>query len=65
MEATMTCTTTDSPSPRRLTLLERWHRLERRRAAALAEQRLAALDDHLLRDIGIERADIPGAVRGR
>jgi len=63
----MTCTTTDSPprvaSPR-LTLLERWHRsLQRQRAAALARHRLRQLDDHLLRDIGIDRADIAEVVR--
>ena len=56
----MTCTTTDSPAPRRLTLLERWHRLERRRTAA---RRLGQLDDRLLRDIGIDRTDIAGVVR--
>jgi uncharacterized protein YjiS (DUF1127 family) len=61
----MTTTTNLSPVPRRLSLLERWLRLERRRDAALAEQRLGALDDNLLRDIGIDRADIPRAVRGR
>jgi uncharacterized protein YjiS (DUF1127 family) len=62
----MTCTTTDFPrvaSPR-LTLLERWHRrLERRRAMALAAHRLGQLDDHLLRDIGLGRADIADVVR--
>ena len=65
----MTCTATDSPIrivPRRLTLIERWHRLHRhRRAAALAQRRLGQLDDHLLRDIGLDRADIPAAARGR
>ena len=60
----MTCTTTNSRiAPRRLTLLERWHRLERRRAASLAAHRLGQLDDRLLRDIGIDRADIAGTVR--
>jgi uncharacterized protein YjiS (DUF1127 family) len=65
----MTCTTTDlrstRSSPRRPTLLERWLRLQHYRERALAEHRLRQLDDRLLRDIGIERADIPGAVRGR
>jgi uncharacterized protein YjiS (DUF1127 family) len=64
----MTCTATDSPTrlgPRRLTLLERWHRLSRYRERSLAAHRLRHLDDHLLRDIGIERADIERAVRGR
>jgi uncharacterized protein YjiS (DUF1127 family) len=57
----MTCTTAESrTAPRRLTLIERWHRLERRRTAA---RRLGQLDDHLLRDIGIDRADIAGVVR--
>jgi uncharacterized protein YjiS (DUF1127 family) len=63
----MTCTTIDSPrrpAPPRLTLLERWHRrLQHRRATALAKHRLGQLDDHLLRDIGLDRADIDRWVR--
>ena len=64
----MTCTMTDSPTrsaPRRLTLLERWHRLQNHRERAIAAHRLRQLDDRLLRDIGIDRADIATAVRGR
>ncbi|HVL21245.1 MAG TPA: DUF1127 domain-containing protein [Amaricoccus sp.] len=65
----MTCTTTDfprrGPAPS-LTLIERWHRrLQRRRANAVAERALRRLDDHLLRDIGIERADIAAELRRR
>ena len=65
----MTCTTT-TDVPRRgpapsLTLIERWHRrLQRRRANALAERQLLRLDD-LLRDIGLDRADVADAVRRR
>lgn len=68
----MTCTTTTTTDfPRRgpapsLTLIERWHRrLQRRRANALAERQLLRLDDHLLRDIGLDRADVADAVRRR
>jgi uncharacterized protein YjiS (DUF1127 family) len=63
----MTCIATDSRTrlAPRLTLLERWHRLNRYRERAVAAHRLRQLDDHLLRDIGIDRADIERAVRGR
>lgn len=37
------------------------HRLEMRAAA----RRLAAMDDHMLRDLGITRADIAAMRRGR
>ena len=39
-------------------------RAGRRAAAREASYNLAALDDHLLRDIGIDRAGIARAVRG-
>jgi len=65
----MTCATID-PTRRvpsyRLTLLERWHRrLQHQRAAALARHRLRHIDDRLLRDIGIDRADIAGSADRR
>ena len=40
-----------------------WRNHARRRRAEIAAGRLARLDDHLLRDIGIDRADIGSAVR--
>ena len=64
----MTCTLTDSPTstaPRPPRLAALWRRLRRHHEAGIAGQRLAALDDHLLRDIGLDRADIAAAVRGR
>jgi hypothetical protein len=38
-------------------------RARRRHADRLAHQRLHALDDHLLRDMGLERASIDRALR--
>lgn len=40
-------------------------RLKQRRSERIALYRLNALDDHLLRDIGITRAGIADRVRGR
>lgn len=40
-----------------------WRHHARRRREDVAARRLARLDDHLLRDIGIDRADARGAVR--
>jgi uncharacterized protein YjiS (DUF1127 family) len=40
-----------------------WRNHARRRREDVAARRLARLDDHLLRDIGIDRADISAAVR--
>ena len=40
-----------------------WRNRARRRRADLAAERLARLDDHLLRDIGIGRDDIAAVVR--
>lgn len=39
-------------------------RLRARRAVWVAERELARLDDRLLRDIGIDRGNIPAVVRG-
>jgi uncharacterized protein YjiS (DUF1127 family) len=39
--------------------------LLRDRAARLAIDELRSWDDHMLRDIGLERMDIEGAVRGQ
>ncbi len=39
-------------------LIERWHERRRRRAAVAA---LSQLNDHLLRDIGLIRADVMSA----
>lgn len=40
-------------------LIAHWHRLRERRATARATHlALGALDDHLLRDLGIDRSDI-------
>ena len=41
-----------------------WRHHERRRQESVAAARLARLDDHLLRDIGIDRDCIGAAVRG-
>jgi uncharacterized protein YjiS (DUF1127 family) len=62
----MTCTLTDTPTrtaPRPGPLAGLRRRLRRWHAADLAERRLRGLDDHLLRDIGIDRADIGSVVR--
>ena len=40
-----------------------WRRGTRQRGEAIAAERLARLDAHLLSDIGIDRADIGSAVR--
>ena len=40
-----------------------WRNHARRRRADVAARRLARLDDHLLRDIGIDRTDIDAVVR--
>ncbi len=45
------------------TLNRLFETIRRRHAIRLAEHRLACLDEHLLRDIGIDRPTIPGAVR--
>ena len=42
-----------------------WHDHERRRRETIAARRLARLDEHLLRDIGIDRGDIENAVHRR
>jgi len=47
------------------TLHSAWRNHERRRRETIAARRLARLDDHLLRDIGIDRADIGSAVHRR
>ena len=63
----MTCIPTDTPRRARLPLdaAGLWRRLLRRPETAVAAQRLCHLDDHLLRDIGLDRADIAAVVRGR
>jgi uncharacterized protein YjiS (DUF1127 family) len=64
-------TTTECPAAatRRGTLSEllrgAWRAHCRRRRQRVAELRLRRLDEHLLRDIGIDRGDISDAVRGR
>lgn len=42
-----------------------WRNHARRRRDNIAAHRLARLDDHLLRDVGIGRCDIDAAVHGR
>ena len=40
-----------------------WREPARRRRERVAARQLARLDDHLLRDLGIDRADIEAVVR--
>ena len=40
-----------------------WRNRARRRREDVEAQQLARLDDHLLRDIGIDRADIDNVIR--
>ncbi len=68
----MSCTTIEeAPVHPRLrnvgdTLRSVWRHGARRRREVIAARQLARLDDHLLRDIGIDRADIGDVVhRGR
>jgi uncharacterized protein YjiS (DUF1127 family) len=66
----MSCTTIEERQTRtRLgsfadVLRSAWRHQERRRQESVAAERLARLDDHLLRDIGIDRDCIGAAVRG-
>jgi len=46
----------------KLWLQEAWHGYLERRAQYRAIQALRQLDDHMLRDIGIHRSEIPSAV---
>ncbi len=45
------------------TLTRFFETVRRRHAIRQAEHRLATLDEHLLRDIGLDRPGIPGAIR--
>ena len=42
-----------------------WRRYQRRRGERIAAARLYAMDDHMLKDIGIRRGEIEFAVSGR